>query len=96
MIKNKIGIEVFGINTDHLDFELSFNKNEIKIFKFKLNNYFAPGIYFLNCGLFEKNKNNFFQKNLNSLKFEVLNNRNLKSTNIAGFLNIPVKFEVIN
>ena len=96
MIKNKIGIEVFGINTDHLDFKLSFKKNEIKIFKFKLNNYFASGIYFLNCGLFEKNKNNFLQRNLNSLKFEVLNNRNLKSTNIAGFLNIPVKFEVIN
>ena len=96
MIKNKIGIEIFGINSDHLDISLNFRENETKVFKFRIQNFLTPGVYFLNCGIFEKNKNNFLQRNINSLKFEILNNKNNKSTMVAGFLNLPTKLEVID
>ena len=96
MIKNKFGLEIFGINSDHLNFDKSFYKNDNIIFKFKLKNYFAPGIYFLNCGIFEKDKNNFLQRNMNNLSFEVLSNRTVKSTKIEGFLDLPVELDCIS
>ena len=53
-------------------------------------------MYFLNCGIFEKNKNNFLQRNINNIKFEIINNKYDASTSIAGFLNIPTKLEIID
>jgi lipopolysaccharide transport system ATP-binding protein len=96
MIKNKFGLEIFGINSDHLNFDKSFYKNDDIIFKFKLKNYFAPGVYFLNCGIFEKDKNNFLQRNMNNLSFEVFSNRTVKSTKIEGFLDLPVELDCIS
>ena len=96
MIKNKIGVEIFGINSNHLKIDLNFEENETKLFKFKIKNFLTSGVYFLNCGIFEKNKNNFLQRNINNIKFEIINNKYDASTSIAGFLNIPTKLEIID
>jgi len=87
---------MFGINSNHLKIDLNFEENETKLFKFKIKNFLTSGVYFLNCGIFEKNKNNFLQRNINNIKFEIINNKYDASTSIAGFLNIPTKLEIID
>ena len=96
MIKNKFGLEIFGINSDHLNFNKNFYKDDNITFRFKLKNYLAPGVYFLNCGIFEKNKNNFLQRNMNNFSFEVLSNKSVRSTKIEGFLDLPVELDCIS
>ena len=96
MIKNKFGLEIFGINSDHLNFNKNFYKDDNITFRFKLKNYLAPGVYFLNCGIFEKDKNNFLQRNMNNFSFEVLSNKNVRSTKIEGFLDLPVELDCIS
>lgn len=96
MIKNKFGLEIFGINSDHLNFNKNFYKDDNITFRFKLKNYLAPGVYFLNCGIFEKDKNNFLQRNMNNFSFEVLSNKSVRSTKIEGFLDLPVELDCIS
>ena len=96
MIKNKFGLEIFGINSDHLNFNKNFYKDDDITFRFKLKNYLAPGVYFLNCGIFEKDKNNFLQRNMNNFSFEVLSNKSVRSTKIEGFLDLPVELDCIS
>jgi len=92
MIKNKYGLEIFGTNTDLLNFYQDFKAGNVIIFKFKLTNNLNFGKYFLNCGIFEKNKNNFLHRKLNDTSFEVFNDKISTSTSVHGLLNLPVEF----
>ncbi|PCM45250.1 ABC transporter ATP-binding protein [Marinobacter sp. ANT_B65] len=96
MIKTREGLSLFGLDTsDHPAFSgRRFHKNETLTLKYCLANAFAPGVYYVNCGVRDDRSKElvFLHRRLDTLLFRVRTDDN--TTVKSGLINVPVEIGI--
>lgn len=97
MIKSKEGIALFGMDTAHMPkiLEREFKKGEVHLIRFELANAFAPGTYYINCGIRDDTKESvvFLHRRIDAALFRIQSD---DATFVkTGLLNMPANFSII-
>lgn len=96
MIKTKDGVSLFGTDTSHLNKikNKHFSAGDEYVMKFEIGNSFAPGAYYINCGLRDDTNDVpvFLHRRIDSAIFKVIADETTATK--SGLLNFPVKFSL--
>ncbi|CDF86800.1 ABC-type polysaccharide/polyol phosphate transport system, ATPase component [Pseudomonas knackmussii B13] len=96
MIKTREGVSLVGMNTDHLlNVEPKrFSAGDSTVVSFTLDNAFAPGAYYVNCGVRRNNSNGteFLHRRVDALIFRVQRGDEVEDK--IGLINTPVSFSM--
>ncbi|MCK0163726.1 ABC transporter ATP-binding protein [Marinobacter sp. S6332] len=96
MIKTREGLSLFGLDTsDHATLsDRNFHKHEIVTLSYSIENAFAPGTYYVNCGIRDDRSDEvaFLHRRLDALLFRVRTDDNtiVKS----GLINVPTEIDI--
>lgn len=96
MIKTREGVALTGMNTDHLDDVTAehFSAGDTATISFKLDNSFAPGTYYVNCGIRRNHIDDkeFLHRRVDAVIFRI--QRDEHSDHKIGLINTPVSFSM--
>ncbi|MEM7062887.1 MAG: ABC transporter ATP-binding protein [Cyanobacteria bacterium P01_B01_bin.77] len=95
LIKTTEGIAIYGTDTEIIEYEnKDYDKGDEAIFTFVINNYLAPGIYFLNCAIKDQNNDEaiFIHRRVDAMIFRVQPSSPQKS--YVGLTNLDCRFTV--
>ncbi|QWD92044.1 ABC transporter ATP-binding protein [Polynucleobacter asymbioticus] len=96
MIKNKEGIALFGADTAHDEGILNkkFSAGDCVILSFKINNAFASGNYYLNCGVRDDSGDEaaFLHRRVDALIFKVRPDANMFVK--SGLINTSLEYSL--
>jgi lipopolysaccharide transport system ATP-binding protein len=91
MIKNREGLNLFGIDTadDKALSDRAFQEGESLCFRYQIGNAFAPGVYYINCGVRDDRSADpvFLHRRLDTQLFRVRSDE--KTTVKSGIINVP-------
>lgn len=91
MIKTREGLNLFGVDTsdDRALCDRSFQAGERLGFRYQIGNAFAPGVYYINCGVRDDRSADpvFLHRRLDTQLFRVRNDE--KTTVKSGIINVP-------
>lgn len=96
MVKTKDGVALLGMDTSHMS-ELKnrhFEAGENILIRFELDNFFAPGNYYLNCGVRDDSGETpvFLHRRVDTALFRVRMNEDTFAK--SGLINAPVRFSL--
>ncbi|WP_448683369.1 ABC transporter ATP-binding protein [Pseudomonas nicosulfuronedens] len=96
MVKTREGVALLGMDTSHIQ-EIKnrhFNAGENILIRFELENFFAPGNYYLNCGVRDDSGDTpaFLHRRVDTALFRVRSSE--ESFAKSGLINAPVKFSM--
>lgn len=96
MVKTREGVALLGMDTSHIQ-EIKnrrFNAGESILIRFELENFFAPGNYYLNCGVRDDSGDTpvFLHRRVDTALFRVRSSE--ESFAKSGLINAPVKFSM--
>lgn len=95
MIKTREGVAVFGTDSLHLGNSTGhFEPNRTFEVRFKLENNLAPGIYYLNCGLRDRDSEEtlFIHRRVDALVFRVVASKN--TTAVTGLVELSATLTI--
>ena len=96
MIKTREGLGLFGLDTT--DYQplnnRRFEQGEQVILSYNIENAFAPGVYYLNCGVRDDRSEEpvFLHRRLDTLLFRVRTDEN--TTVKSGLINVPASIHI--
>ena len=96
MIKTRDGVALFGMDTAHMPdvFSRYFDAGDAVVIRFEITNAFAPGTYYINCGIRDDDGETpvFLHRRVDALLFRV---RSDEETFVkSGLVNTPVSFSM--
>jgi len=95
MVKTKEGIALFGTDTEALHVNTGeWKAGDFLKIHFKVNNFFAPGTYYLNCGVKAQTagKQIFLHRIVDAYMFEVRPSDN--TTALSGVIDLYAGVEI--
>ncbi|UQG60146.1 ABC transporter ATP-binding protein [Marinobacter sp. M3C] len=96
MIKTREGLGLFGTDTSELaQFSgRTFQEGELVTLRYDIGNAFAPGVYYINCGVRDDRSNEpvFLHRRLDAVLFRVRSDEN--TTVKSGLINVPAKITI--
>lgn len=97
MIKTRDGVALFGMDTTHISAasERSFNSGDVIMVRFELENAFAPGTYYVNCGIRDDSGDLpvFLHRRVDALLFRVRADE--KTFVKSGLINARADFSMV-
>lgn len=96
MIKTREGVALFGMDTAHMPdvFSRHFNAGDVVVICFEFTNVFAPGTYYINCGIRDDDGETpvFLHRRVDALLFRVCADE--ETFVKSGLVNTPASFSM--